>query len=174
MRLFRRIFDRSRVEAYCGPTTMYHLAAEILPWVFFLVTAVVLLVRWGQIPDRVPLQADLQGNVTRWGGKGSLLALGGVYFGMNLLLCITGYFPGSWNTGIHIGFRRRENSVRSYRLTRDLLCDLRISMAMLFSGLLLWSAFGGASGLPLWSSVIIWALLLVPLARYLVRLFLLK
>lgn len=176
MRLFRRIFDRSRVEAYCGPTTMYHIAAEILPWILFFVTAVVLLVRWGQIPDEVPMHADIHGNVTDWGGKRSLLVLGGVFFGMNLLLWITGYFPQSWNTGVRINAigLRRENSVRSYRLTRDLLCDLRISMAILFSGMLLWSAFGDPTRFPIWINAGIWVLLLVPLARYLIRMFLLK
>ena len=176
MRLFRRIFDRSRVEAYCGPTTMYHIAAEILPWVLFFVTAVVLLVRWGQIPDQVAMHADLHGNVDGWGGKGSLLVLGAVFWGMNLLLWITGYFPQSWNTGVRINAigLRRNTSAHSYRLTRDLLCDLRISLSILFSGTLLWSAFGDPTRFPIWFNVGIWALLLVPLLRYLVRMYLLK
>ena len=176
MRFFRRIFDRSRVEAYCGPTTVYHIVAEILPWLLFLVTSIVLLALWSRIPDQIPMHADFHGNVNGWGGKGSLLAIGGVYFGMNLLLWIIGYFPQSWNNGVRINSTglRRDNSVRGYRLTRDLLCDLRISMAILFSGTMLWTAFGDLSRFPVWINAGIWILLLVPLARYLIRMFLLK
>ena len=169
----RRIFDRSRVEAYCGPTTVYHIVAEILPWVLFLGTAIALIAGWERIPEQVAMHADFQGNVTDQGPKSMLIVLCAVYLVVNLTLWITMYFPQSWNTGLHIG-RRRTNSVRSYALTRDLLCDLRISMSILFSGLLLWSAFGDPSHFPIWINIGIWVLLLVPMARYLVRLFLFR
>ena len=54
-----RIFDRSRVEAYCGPTTLYHIIAGILPWVLFLGTVIAMVAAWGRIPEQIPMQTDL-------------------------------------------------------------------------------------------------------------------
>ena len=165
----RRILDRSRVEALCGPTTLYHILSEIIPWVLFLITGILLAVFWGRIPEQIPMNTNFRGEVTDWGAKTDLLMLGGVYLLINLSLWIVGFFPRSWNNGIRIrsiGFR--QNKVDNYPRTRDMLCDLRISMSLVFSGLLLWTAFAQGQ-----YSFLVFALVavcvLVPLARYLIR-----
>ncbi len=169
-----RIFDRSRVESFCGPTTVYQIIAQILPWVIFLVTVIVLIAGWGRIPEQIPMKTDFRGNVTDWEDKRSLIWLGVIYLIINLTLWITEYFPGTWNNGVHIGFSRmnkQNSSVHTYRLTRDFLCDLRISMSVLFSLSLLWSAFGSAGYLGSVLGITVPALILIPLARYLLRLY---
>ena len=167
-----RIFNRAKVESYCGPTTVYHILSEILPWIVFLGTVSALIAAWGSIPERIPMQMDYQGRVTDWGAKGNLIWLCAVYLVINLTLWIVGYFPQSWNNGMRVrafGLGKQNNSVRDYRLTRDLLCDLRISMSVLFSGLLLWTAFGSAGRLGAAINIAVPLLIGIPLARYLVR-----
>ena len=171
----RRIFDRSRIEACCGPLNAYHIVSAILPWVLFFGTAIALIVGWGRIPEQVPMHADFQGNVTGWGPKSTLIILGAVYLVINLTLWIVAFFPQSWNNGgrlrsVRLG-GRKPNTVREYRLTLDLLCDLRLSMALLFSGLLLWSAFGDPDRFPIWINAGVFVLIGLPLARYLIRLY---
>ena len=168
-----RIFDRRRVESYCGPTTLYHVIAEILPWVIFLVTVIVLVAVWGRIPDQIPLQSDGRGTITRWGERSSLIWLGAVYLALLLLLGILSWFPGSWNKSFRIRFLGRNisqaSTVRDYRLLRDCLGDMRISVSILFSAALLLSALAPAvvAG-PLFPVGVI-ALIAVPLLRYFLR-----
>jgi len=168
-----RILDRRRVEQYCGPTTIYHIVSEILPWVLFLGTVVALAAGWSKIPDMVPMNTDFQGNVTDWGGKRNLIWLCAVDFGMILLLWIVGYFPRSWHHGLRIRSLGRTlrvgDSGVNYRLTRDLLCDLRISVSVLFSALLLITAFYHPVPAKHMFSWGIWVLIGVPLLRYLLR-----
>ncbi len=163
-----RIFDRSRVEAVCGPTRPYHIVSEILPWVFFLITAVLLAAFWGRIPDQVPLKTDLHGHVTNMGDRSDILKLGGLYFFINICLWITGFYPESWNAGVRFGGIGKRRGVKNYPLTRDLLCDMRISMSLLFSGALLWTAFD--NGRCVFALIALVALcVLVPMVRYWIR-----
>ena len=171
-----RIFDRSRVEAYCGPTTLYHIIAGILPWVLFLGTVIAMVAAWGRIPEQIPMQTDIHGNITEWGAKSSLIWLGAIYFIINLTLLIVSFFPQSWNTSVRVsafGIGKR-NNVTNYRLTRDLLCDLRITMSILFSGVLLWAAFGSAGIFGTVFNIAVPLLILIPLARFLVRMYLFR
>lgn len=166
-----KIFDRSRVEALCGPTRPYHIVSEIVPWVFFLACVTVLAAFWENIPEQIAMQTDFRGNVTGWGSKRELIYLCGVYFVVNLALWIVGFFPQSWNAGVRVrvlGFRRAA-PIRNYSLARDLLCDFHISMSLLFAAALLWTAFcEGRYGFAFGALVAL--CLLVPVLRYLVRL----
>ncbi len=177
MNIFRRVFSRARVEAVCGPLNAWHTISAILPWVLFLGTVIALAVGWDAIPDRIPMQTDFSGNITGWGSKTSLIWLGVVYFVIVLTLWLTGWFPNSWNTSVRIGtFRpgRNGNDVRSYRLTLDLLCDLRVVMSALFSALLLVSAFGEPGRFLGWIGPLTIASIVVPLLRFLIRMYILK
>ncbi len=171
-----RFPDRRQVEQYCGPTTVYHVISEILPWVFFLVSVILLAAGWKQIPDQVPMQMDGRGNVTSWGSKGTLIVLIAVYAVVNLTLWIIGYFPRSWNSGFRIRFLGRKlnssNTVQNYRLMRDFLSDMRISMSLLFAGELLLVSFGSAGPLMAAAPWLVLVLVAVPMLRYMVRLFL--
>ena len=169
-----RLPDRKRVEALCGPTTIYHVISEIFPWAAFLLTVIVLAALWRRIPEQVPMHTDFTGSVTEWGGKNNLIWLCAVYFGINLLLWIIGFFPEAWNNGLRLQVLRRRVRIGggavNYRLTRDLLCDLRISISLLFSALLLMTAFYRPAFARHMLSWGIWVLLGVPLVRYLLRL----
>ena len=165
-----RIFDRRRVEALCGPTTVYHIVSEILPWVFFLITVIVLAASWSRIPDMIPMHSDGRGNVTDWSGKGSLIWLCAVYMGINLLLLIIGFFPQTWNSTIRIRSFGRGAGGQNYRRTRDLLADMRISMSLLFSAMLMLSAFYHPVAFKIMLSFGIWLLIGIPMLRYIVGL----
>ena len=166
-----RLFDRSRVEALCGPTRVYHIVSEIIPWLIFFLTGILLFIFRDRIPEQIPTNTDFRGNVTDWSDKSSLIWLGVVYAIINFSLWIMGFFPQTWNNGVRVGGigLRRQNKVKSYPLTRDMLCDLRISMSLVFSGLLLWTAFAqGQYSFLVFGLVTV--CVLVPLVRYFVRL----
>ena len=171
-----RIFDRNRVESYCGPTTVYHIVSRVLPWVFFLGTVIALAAAWGRIPEKIPMQTDFHGNVTGWGDRTSLIWLAVVYLIINLTLLIVEFFPQSWNNGVRINAfgLKKDSGVRSYRLTRDMLCDLRIGMSALFAAAMLWSAFGNGGNLGGAIGIAAVPVVLIPMIRFLVRMYLFR
>ena len=171
-----RIFDRNRVESYCGPTTIYQLVSRILPWVFFLGTVIALIAAWGRIPERIPMQYDFRGNVTGWGDRSGLIWLAAVYLIINVTLTIVEFFPQTWNNGVRINIlgMRKQTPVRNYRLTRDLLCDIRLGLSAVFAGALLWSAFGSGGQIGPVIGIAPPAMILIPLVRYLVRMYLFR
>jgi hypothetical protein len=83
----------------------------------------------------------------------------------DLTVAICARFPKSWNTGVRITVLNR---ARVYRLVRDLMADLRLSMALLFAGFGLYFASlpehfsGNVTGIML---IVIFA----PLLRYFIR-----
>lgn len=173
-----RIFDRARVESYCGPTTLYHVISQIFPWVLFLGTGVALAAGWGRIPEQVPLQFDTAGNVSDYGPRSTLLVLYGVFFLLNATFCVVDYFPNLWNGVVRfrsMGVKLNGGKdVRSYRLMRDFLSDMRISMAILLSIGLLGSAFCAPQLMARLIGWGVWVLFGVPILRYVARLFLFR
>ena len=92
-------------------------------------------------------------------------------------MLVVEFYPQSWNTGLRVnvpGLIKKTGGVRNYRLTRDLLCDLRIGMSALFSAALLWSAFGNGGKLGSAIGIAAVFLVLVPMVRYLVRMYLFR
>ena len=84
----------------------------------------------------------------------------------DLAVALTARFPKSWNTGVRVTVLNR---VRVYRLVRDLMADLRLSMAVAFAGFTVYQAnlpehfSGNVTGIML---IVIFA----PLVRYFLRL----
>lgn len=121
---------RARIEAVCGSrTTAYQWIGDVLPWALFLGLVIYLAVEWQSLPDKIPVNYDLQGNITRWGGKGNLLVYPIIMLASNLIMWVVGWFPQNWNTGIKITVLNR---VRAFRLVRDLLAGIQILIAVMF------------------------------------------
>ncbi len=84
----------------------------------------------------------------------------------DLTVAICGRFPKSWNTGVRV---TALNRARVYRLVRDLMADLRLSMALAFGGFAVYQASlperfsGNVTGIML-------ILIFAPLLRYFIRL----
>lgn len=63
-----------------------NLAAELLLWVIILMPLLYVLFAWEQLPDRIPVHFNLQGEPNNWAGKSELTAI--ILFlsvGVNLL-----------------------------------------------------------------------------------------
>lgn len=132
-------------------------------------TIIWLLAVWKQIPDCIPAHYDIRGHVDRMAGKGSLWLLLAVGWVMFLALSVVEHFPQIWNTGVQVTPRNQE---RVYRALKSMLGTLKLIIAVLFSYLVLQSAFGGdlpPQFLPLFLLVT-----LGTLAFFLVRLIRLK
>lgn len=88
-----------------------------------------LCLTWGSIPAQVPLHYKAAGQIDRWGGKGTLMALGAIAWALYGLLTAAERFPGTWNTGVKI---TEENRERVYALLGHLLSTLKGILCAMF------------------------------------------
>ena len=162
-----RIPSRAQVDAICGgPPSLYQRIAGILSTVLLLGSIVYILILWHKLPEQIPTHYNMAGEIDAYGGRGILLLMPIIGLVMNLTLAIVGRFPQSWNTGVRVTVLNR---TRGYRLVRDLMADLRLSMAVFFAGFGIYQAslprhFSG------WIGPMLVVLLVVPLLRYFLRL----
>ena len=162
-----RIPSRAQVDAFCGsPTTRYQRIAGILAPLILLGSIVYILIVWRTLPEQIPTHYNFSGEIDGYGGRGSLLLMPVIGLVTDLTVAICGRFPKSWNTGVRVTVLNR---VRVYRLIRDLMADLRLSMAVAFAGFSVYQASlperfsGNVTGIML-------ILIFAPIVRYFIRL----
>lgn len=106
-----------------------YLIMTVMGGLLLLGTTVFTCIMWQQVPDQIPLHYDLSGNVTAYGGKGSmilLLVIAWVSFvGMTVLVL----FPNKWNIPVKV---TAENAERLYSITRGLLETVKFLVALFF------------------------------------------
>lgn len=161
-----RIPRRAEIDAFCGsPATLYQRLAGILAPVILLGTIAYILLLWRRLPESIPQNYNASGEITAYGGRGILLTMPIFGLVMDLVLALVGLFPKSWNVGTRVTVFNR---VRVYRLTRDLMADLRLSCAVMFSGFAIYQAT-----LPEHFSNLVWIPMILltaaPLVRYAIR-----
>ena len=161
-----RIPSRAQVDAFCGsPTTRYQRIAGILAPLILLGSIVYILIVWRTLPEQIPTHNNFAGEIDGYGGRGSLLLMPIIGLVTDLTVAICGRFPKSWNTGVRVTVLNR---VRVYRLVRDLMADLRLSMALAFAGFSVYTATlperfsGNVTGIML-------ILIFAPIVRYFIR-----
>ncbi|MBR5093912.1 MAG: DUF1648 domain-containing protein [Oscillospiraceae bacterium] len=158
---------RAQVDAACGsPTTLYQRIAGIVSPLILLGSIAYILLIWRQLPEQIPTHYNAAGQIDGYGGRGTLLIMPVIGLVTDLVVALVGRFPKSWNTGVRV---TALNRARVYRLVRDLMADLRITMALLFAGFGIYLAtlpehFSG------WIGGVLTVLVLLPLVRYFVRL----
>ena len=112
------------------------LLAGVTAWLWLI---------WGDIPAQVPLHYNAAGQIDRWGGKGTLIALAAIAWVMYGLLTLVEQIPGAWNTGVKI---TEENHERVYALLGHLLSTLKGIVCAMFVWIL--AAAARCQPLPAW------------------------
>ncbi len=159
--------SRAQVDAFCGaPATRWQRIAGILAPVILLGCLAFILIIWHTLPEQIPTHFNAAGEIDGYGGRGTLLFMPIFGLVMDLSIALTGRFPKSWNAGARVTVLNR---ARVYRLLRDLMADLRITMALFFGACAVYFATlpEHFSGLVV---VIAALLILVPILRYFIRL----
>ena len=146
---------------------VYQWVSLILPPVLLLGTAIYLAVCWKDLPAKIPTNISMTGEVTGWGGKGMLWIFPALGLGTVILLTVVGFCPQAWNPGVKITPVNRE---RVYRLMGELLADLRIGFAVLFSAVTIWIVRLSAGPGWVFTALIVISIV-VPLLRYFLRLY---
>ena len=159
--------SRAAVDAYCGSrTTLYHRIAGIVAPVIYAALFLFVALRWRSLPERIPTHYDFAGNVTGWGSRWMLVIMPAIGLLVDIAMAVSLRFPQSWNTGVKITVRNR---TRVVRIVRDLIADLRLTIALIMCVLTLWITLR-PENVPGWAlSAVLTPLILIPLLRYFIR-----
>ena len=148
--------------------------ARLYPWISLILSVAILLgtgiflaACWKDLPAQIPTHVSFSGEVNGWGGKGMLWIFPALGLGTVILLTVVGFFPQAWNPGVKITPVNRE---RVYRLMGELLADLRIGFAVLFSAVTIWIVRLSAGPGWVFTALIVISIV-VPLLRYFLRLY---
>lgn len=87
-------------------------------------------VMWGDIPQKVPLNYNIRGEIDRMGDKSELLILFCIAWGFYLLLGLVTRIPAKyWNTGVAV---TEENKKRVYRTLGHMIRSLPVFGGLVF------------------------------------------
>lgn len=159
--------SRAWVDAFCGSrATLYQRIARIAAPAIYFGTLILIAVRWRVLPEQIPSHYNFAGEIDGWSGRGMLFIMPAIGILVDITFIIVERFPQSWNTGVRLTVFNR---VWVYRVLRDMMADLRLGMAVLFTFMSVWLSFtpdyfpgGVVAGITA-------AAVLIPVIRYFVR-----
>ena len=120
--------------------TEFDRTMNILTIVLLIGVPIFLFLTWSRLPDKVPIRYDFSGNVTGWGGKGTLFIWPIVGIVFYIILSFVEHMPpDQWNTGVKITSQNKE---WVYKNIRHSLSTMKLLFAVLMSVITLTMAAG--------------------------------
>ena len=113
---------------------------NILTIVLLIGVPIFLFLTWSRLPDEIPIRYDFSGNVTGWGGKGTLFIWPIVGIVFYIILSFVEHMPPEqWNTGVKV---TNQNKDWVYRNIRHSLSTMKLLFAVIMSVITLTMAAG--------------------------------
>lgn len=128
----------------------------------------IVLSSWPELPERLPMHFDLEGNPNRWGPRGELFVLPTISLILLVSMAALSRFPHIYNYLVVI---TEENAPRQYRLAVRLIQSLNLLLQVLFA-VIVWIVIRASQGLShpgIWLVPILVALTFVLLIVYLAQ-----
>lgn len=107
-----------------------YLIMTVIGGLILLGTTVYTCIMWQKVPDQVPIHYDFAGNVTDYGGKGSMIFMLGIAWVMFIIMTVLVKFPNTWNMPVKV---TAENAERLYSITRGMLEAVKLITVILMA-----------------------------------------
>ena len=146
-------------------TKLIRIISNVLCLLAIIASIVVIILRYSQLPDRIPTNFDFSGNVTGYSSKGMLWALPVINLLIFVPIAAAELFPGAWNTGVN---KRSRNYALSLRLSGILLTIVKTASVLFISALTILVTI--SQGIPPWLTILFVLVLAGTMIWYFVRL----
>ena len=158
---------RAQIDAFCGcRETLYQRIAFFAAPTILLAGVVYVAVRYAQLPAEIPSHYNFYGEIDGYGSRGTLWIMPVIGILCDALMLAVSFFPQTWNVGTSVTVFNR---ALVYRRVRDLIADLRLSLAVMFTAMTVWHA-SLPPRFPCWMGVLTGVCCTAPLGRDFVRL----
>ena len=146
-------------------TKLIRIITNVICLLAIIASLVLIILRYSQLPDRIPTNFDFSGNVTGYGSKGMLWVLPVINLLIFVPMAAAELFPGAWNTGVN---KRSRNYALSLRLSGILLTIVKTASVLFISALTILVTI--SQGIPPWLTILFVLVLTGTLIWYFVRL----
>ena len=158
---------RDQIDAFCGSReTLYQRIAFFAAPAILLAGIVVVAVRYTSLPAEIPSHYNFYGEIDGYGSRGTLWIMPIIGILCDALMLAVSFFPQTWNVGTSVTVFNR---ALVYRRVRDLIADMRLSMAVMFTAFAVWQT-ALTPTFPWWMGVLTGVCCTAPLVRFFVRL----
>ncbi len=158
---------RAEIDAFCGGReTLYQRIAFFVAPAILLAGIVYVAVRYPQLPAEIPSHYNFYGEIDGYSGRGTLWVMPIIGVVCDAVMLAVSFFPQTWNVGTSVTVLNR---ALVYRRVRDLVADMRLSMAVLFTAFAVWQT-ALTPTFPWWMGVLMGVCCTAPLVRFFVRL----
>ena len=158
---------RAQIDAFCGSReTLYQRIAFFAAPTILLAGVVYVAVRYAQLPAEIPTPYNAFGEIDGYGSRGTLWIMPIIGILCDALMLAVSFFPQTWNVGTSVTVFNR---ALVYRRVRDLIADMRLSMAVMFTAFAVWQTTLSPH-FPWWMGVLMGVCCTAPLVRFFVRL----
>lgn len=111
-----------------------HYIIDILCLILLICTSIYLIIRWSDLPEKIPGHYDAYGNIDRWGSKTEIIVMPIFAWFMFISISILERFPQVWNTGVKV---TEANAYKVYSTLYDMIITLKIILTLVFSFLII-------------------------------------
>ncbi len=146
-------------------TKLIRIITNVICLLAIIASLVLIILRYSQLPDRIPTNFDFSGNVTGYGSKGMLWVLPVLNLLIFVPMAAAELFPGAWNTGVN---KRSRNYALSLRLSGILLTVVKTASVLFISALTIIVTLGAK--LPPWLTILFVLVITGTMIWYFVRL----
>lgn len=108
--------------------TKFQIVMEVFGLVLLAAMFLFVILKWNELPDKIPGHYNALGEIDRWGNKSEILFVPIISTILYLSLLIISFFPSIWSLPSY----REENKERVYRCTRSLLIFMNVEIVALF------------------------------------------
>lgn len=158
---------RAQIDAFCGcRETLYQRIVFFAAPAILLAGIVYVAVRYAQLPAKIPSHYNFYGEIDGYGSRGTLWITPVIGILCDALMLAVSFFPQTWNVGTSVTVFNR---ALVYRRVRDLIADIRLSTAVMFTAIAVWQT-ALAPTFPWGMGVLIGVCCTAPLVRFFVRL----
>ena len=111
------------------PLSRFEVIVQVLAMLGILYVTFLMIFRYGDLPESIPIHYNILGEADDWGNKSSLLIVYVVILVMYIGLTLLERFPQLYNYPITL---TEENIKKQYHLARSLLTILKLAVVTIF------------------------------------------
>lgn len=108
---------------------LFDMIINILCIIMIIGVGVYLFIIWGEIPEQMPAQYNLSGEVSRWAGKNEILFMPALALFMFVFITVIELFPRIWNIPVRV---TAANIGRVYRMIKNMIGCIKFFMTAMF------------------------------------------
>lgn len=158
---------RAEIDAFCGcRETLYQRIAFFAAPAILLAGIVYVAVQYAQLPAEIPSHYNFYGEIDGYSSRATLWVMPIIGVVCDATMLAVSFFPQLWNVGASVTVLNR---AQVYRRVRDLIADMRLSIAVLFTAFAVWQT-ALTPTFPWWMGVLMGVCCTAPLVRFFVRL----